>query len=362
MEPAIVRPWSTIVIKDKILCDSYRDSNDLDTQKRISCFTHIHDDHISGLQDALGREFVLSTNETKELASALLKGDSDADWVRERTNYYGLGPGQKKSIDGTDVSFRKANHILGSAQLLVRGQNESVLYSSDFMLEGTDCEIDDVDYLILDSTHGEFSKRQEFESMVEGKKKIIGKAKQELSTGLRQLIIHANRGTMQKVMSWLRKEFDDDIPFLAPRIEKNIADVYTKSAFPCGNVEDWEEAGPAYVKLGHPFIRFLPINSIQQCQRVEPITPSIRIGASIASNLSQPEGMYVVNLQEHATVNEILDYLNEIKPKHIIIDNSIRVQNPANAESLCDILNKKKLGWNPSVELSPKIHPRANNG
>ena len=360
MEPAIVRPWSTIIIKDKILCDSYRDSYDLDTGKQISCFTHIHEDHISGLEDALGREFVLSTNETKELASALLKGDSDADWVRERTNYYGLKPGRKKSIDGTDISFRKANHILGSAQLLVRGQNESVLYSSDFMLEGTDCEIDDVDYLILDSTHGEFSKRQEFESMLEGKKKIIGKAKQELSTGLRQLIIHANRGTMQKVMSWLRKEFDD-IPFLAPLAEKNIADVYTKSAFPCGDVEDWDEKGPTYVKLGHPLIRFLPINSIQQCQLVEPITPSIRVGASIASNLSQPEGMYVVNLQEHATVNEILDYLNKIKPKHIIIDNSIRIQNPANAQSLYDILNKKQLGWNPSVKLSPKIHPRTNN-
>ena len=341
MEPAIVRPWSTIVVKNKILCDSFRDSNDLDTEKQISCFTHIHEDHISGLEDALGRKFVLSTNETKELASALLKGDSDADWVRERTNYYGLKLGQKKSFDGTDVSFRKANHILGSAQLLVRGQNESVLYSSDFMLEGTDCEIDE-DYLILDSTHGEFSKRQEFESMLEGKKKIIDKAKQELSTGLRQLIIHANRGTMQKVMSWLRKEFDDDIPFLAPRIEKNIADVYTKFHFPCGDVEDWEEAGEAYVKNGHPFIRFLPINSIQQCQLVEPIIHSIRVGASISSNLSQPEGMYVVNLQEHATVNEIFDYLNMIKPKHIIIDNSIRIQNPANAQSLYDILNKNE--------------------
>ena len=71
--------------------------------------------------------------------------------------------------------------------------------------------------------------------------------------------------------------------------------------------------------------------------------------------------MYVVNLQEHATVNEILDYLNMVKPKHIIVDNSIRVQNPANAQSLYDILNKKKLDWNPSVKLSPKRHPRTNN-
>lgn len=227
------------------------------------------------------------------------------------------------------------------------------------MLEGTDCEIDDIDYLILDSTHGEFSKRQEFESMLEGKKKIIGKVKQELSTGLRQLIIHANRGTMQKVMSWLRKEVD--VPFLAPRIEKNIADVYTKFHFPCGDVEDWEEKGIDYVKRGYPFIRFLPINSIQQCQLVEPITHSIRVGASITSNLSQPEGMFVVNLQEHATINEIFDYVNRIKPKHIIVDNSQRVQNPANAQSLCNLLNKKRLDWNPSVKLSPNIHPRTNH-
>ena len=64
--------------------------------------------------------------------------------------------------------------------------------------------------------------------------------------------------------------------------------------------------------------------------------------------------MYHINLKEHATIPEILDYVEETKPKNIIIDNSIRVENPDNASYLGDKIRK----IHDSVILLPEKHPK----
>ena len=48
-----VRPWGTIVIEDAILCDG-KNYYGMDDGKSITCYTHIHDDHICGLENSLG--------------------------------------------------------------------------------------------------------------------------------------------------------------------------------------------------------------------------------------------------------------------------------------------------------------------
>ena len=48
-----IRPWGTIILFDKIICDG-PNQNGAEDGKKISCFTHIHDDHIKGLDGVLG--------------------------------------------------------------------------------------------------------------------------------------------------------------------------------------------------------------------------------------------------------------------------------------------------------------------
>jgi len=349
---AKIRPWGTLVIEDSILCDG-KNFYGMDDGKNISCYTHIHSDHLNGLEDALGRSnsHVFATDITKNFSSALFM--QDTEWIKERTNYYGLKFNEVAYVGFFEISFKKAHHILGSGQLLVRHQNHSILYSSDFILEGTHFE-KDVDYLILDTTHGKHSESQDFDDTLESKKKIIAKTKEIMEDSKKQLNIHASRGTLQLVMSWIRDEVDESIPFLAKKKDANLAKAYTIYGHRCGKIEDDDQNFRKYFENEHPYIRFL-VNPVEtSCEIIEPIIPSIRVGSSSMTNLVTDSRMYIVNLKEHATVSDVCKYVNKINPKHIILDNSSRVANPENASYLHEILTKEGF----TVSLSPEKHPK----
>lgn len=324
----------------------------MDDGKNIACYTHIHNDHIAGLEDALGgkKSHVFATEITKDLASALFM--QDTEWIKDRINFHGLKINETFPVADFEITFKKAHHILGSGQLLVRKKKNSVLYSSDFILEGTHIE-KDVNYLILDVTHGKHSENQDFDDILESKKKIIKKTKEIMDEPKKQLNIHASRGTLQLVMSWLRNEVDEDIPFLANKQEINLAKAYTIYGHRCDVIKDDDVYFQQYLKNEHPYIRFLTNAAETNCEIIEPVVSSIRVGASSMTSLENDSKMYIVNLKEHATVIEVCEYVKQISPEHIILDNSTRVSNPENATYLKEILEKK--GY--SVYLSPRKHP-----
>ena len=339
-----IRHWGTIVIANSILCDGPNNFG-MDDGKNIACYTHIHDDHICGLSDALGRykSHVYATKITKQLSSALLQ--CDTEWIKDRTNYVGLDYDETTQIDNFEISFKKTHHILGSAQLLVNTKNKNILYSSDFILQGTDI-VKNVDYLILDSTHGKHSEHQTFDNEITSKTNIINKAR-ELLDSTKQMIISANRGTMQLTMSWLRAALSDDIIFLAKKKDASIAEIYSNHGYYCGEIED-DKKFDEYRKNNTPCILFQNHGS---GSNVDDSIPLIRIGSSTLTSIDNDNSKSIINLQEHATISEVCDYVKAIEPKHIILDNSTRINNPKNAQYLKKILTELDF----SVSLSPKI-------
>ncbi len=235
---------------------------------------------------------------------------------------------------------------MGSAQLLVRSSRNSTLYSSDFVLEGTDI-VKDVDCMILDATHGEHSENQKFDGVIISKKKIINQAKEILEDNTKQLIIYANRGTLQLVMSWLRGIIDDGIPFLANRKDVNLARIYGIYGHLCGPVEE-EENFDKYYKSKKRCIWFRVLSS----KRPDENIPSIRVGSASATSLESSDQQFIVNLKEHATVSEVCKYVQSTNPKHIILDNSSR-SNPQNPVYLKKLLDEMDF----SVSLSPEKRP-----
>ena len=359
---ARVRPDGTIVMHDEILCDG-ADPHGFEVGKNITCYSHIHDDHIKGLDDRLGApdSRVYSTEDTKKLASALFQFDSE--WINERTNYEGreFGKAHAKTVETNsksfEISFLQSHHILGSAQILVRGNKNSVLYSSDFLLKGTVEHVEkNVDCLILDATHGEHSERQDFDEPKDARIKVIKKVKEEVEKARDngdppRMNVQAHRGTIQLVMSWIREHVDLDTRFVTNRKDMNVARIYSDMGHECGVVEDEDYKIDKFFR-NQSFIHFLPFMSMKpECEIIDPL-PSFRVGSTSNTDVENPEGMYRINLKEHATVPEVMEYVRECNPKHVVIDNSSRTK-PNNAVYLSHKI--KDLGFN--VSLSPESNP-----
>jgi len=353
---ANIRPWGTIILFDKIICDG-PNQDGAEDGKKISCFTHIHDDHIKGLDGVLGgiNSKVYSTNETKELASSLYAA-SGIEWMHNRENFTGLnGPKDVASVDGFDINFENTNHILGSGQLVVRKNEQSVCYSSDFMIKNTAIP-KDIKYLILDATHGEHSESQTFDSPINSKRMIVEKVREVMDSQDKRINIHASRGTLQLAMSWLKDEFGQ-IPFFASAKDTSVAKKYTSLGHNCGKIiEDKEENFNRVFREGEPFIRFLATKKNSECELVVPQIASIKIGSTTSTSLTSESGMFLVNLQEHATVEEVVQYAKEVSPEHIVLDNSKRISGKDNATYLEQKIREN--GFSVSVSKSPKTHPK----
>lgn len=351
-----IRPWGTIILFDKIICDG-PNQDGAEDGKKISCFTHIHDDHIKGLDCVLGgiNSEVYSTNETKELASALF-AENGVEWMSDRENFKGLALKDVVHTNGFDISFENTNHILGSAQLVVRKNEQSICYSSDFMLKNTSIP-KDIKYLILDTTHGEHSENQRFDSPTDSKRMIVEKVREILNSSNKRVNIHASRGTLQLAMSWLKDEFDE-LPFFASAKDTSIAKKYTSLGHNCGRIiVDKDENFIPIFRDGEPFIRFLTTKKNSECELVEPRINSIKIGSTTSTSLISDSGMYLVNLQEHASVDEMIEYVEQVSPEHIILDNSKRINGKDNATYLEKKFREKSF----SVSKSPDIHPSYRN-
>lgn len=345
--PIKIRPNGAIIVDDSIRIDG-DDYEGVDANINVAIYSHFHDDHFNDFEQAVGScSRIYMTPETRAVAMAIFS-QSDSNWIESRKNVMEVPINQEFEEDVNGKKFKikllNSNHILGSCQILIKTDEYSVLYSSDFMFKGTVTDeflnsVKNVDYLILDSSHGLHSRNQKFDSPSIAKEKILKIAK-EVTENKKGLIIRAHSGTMQKVMHWLDSEIDPDIPFLASEKEAKIAEVYSKFNFPIRNIENDEKWEQLYTS-NHPFLRFISLGSgYLQCEITEPSVSSIRIGSSSKSNDGTPTNMHVVNIQEHADIDEVSMYVAKIAPKNVIIDNSNRQDNPDRAVQIKNEIEK----------------------
>lgn len=336
-----IRPFGGIVIFNSILCDG--EDKHID-QSSIFCYTHIHTDHIIGFEDALSKPntTVLTTEITKKLISTL-KGKG---FVALKNNFYGLDYNEIKKIDDFEISFRKANHILGSGELLVRGPIGSVLYSSDFMLKGTDTNIKDVDVLVLDANHGSEDIPQDFLEPSEARKKMNEILQREIGVRSRQVNIRAHVGTLQKIMAWCDSACQKHVPFFANAKDISISDVYREEMGDFREIKS-DKSNEFYEisKFEHPYVHFLRLSApLEPCETQDPMVTSIHFsdGRYNYDHTNDYARIAGINLKEHASLLEILEYVDTIKPKMVVVDNGpARLGNPKNAIDLSKTIQKK---------------------
>lgn len=345
-----------IAIFDKIRIDGEKTFND---NTMISCYSHIHNDHMHGFEDSLGEigTKIFTTSLTRKM---LLQAKPS---LKIKSSFKGLDNRKVEKIDGFEFSFLRSNHILGSGQILVRGPEGSVLYSSDFMLKGTDTDVSDIDVLVLDANHGSPDISQVFENKKTSKQKLEDYIKKIVKQQQESLIIRAHVGTLQEIILWCDEICQKNIKFFCGDKEQvAFAEVYAEEKeinLREIQVNDFEVS--RLLSLEIPMIRFLAgfTGNITECEQIEPMIPSIhfsgtRVSYDSTSNLSR---MASINLQEHASHLELLNYVELINPKKgIVVDNSpTRTQTEKNSIDLTNTLVKKYS--NLIVEYQPIKRP-----
>ena len=111
--------------------------------KRFAFVSHAHSDHIAPHQE------IILSERTARLMQARLPG---------KRNEYVLPFGQRRRVHNVDVTLLPAGHILGSAQILIEAESESLLYTGDFKLRhgksAEPVEWKQADTLIMETTYG----------------------------------------------------------------------------------------------------------------------------------------------------------------------------------------------------------------
>lgn len=345
-----------IIVFDKVRIDGDKSYND---DASIVCYSHIHQDHLHGFRDALGE--IGTEIFTSDLSHKMLLNSNPS--LKIKSSFKSLKFREIKKIDGYEFSFIKANHILGSGQVLVRGPVGSVLYSSDFMIKGTDTNVSDVDVLVLDANHGSLNMSQVYENKKNSREQLELYLKKIVQQEQKSLIIRAHVGTLQETMLWCDEFCNESINFFSgDKKQSAIAEVYAKEReVLLREIQVNNSKMSELLNLEIPVIRFLAgfTGNIIECEQILPMTHSIHfsdptVSYDSSNNFSRIDS---INLQEHASHSEILEYVDEINPqKGIVVDNGpTRTRTEQNAIDLTDVLRKKYD--NLMVEYQPIKRP-----
>ncbi|MGZ4850812.1 MAG: MBL fold metallo-hydrolase, partial [Candidatus Bathyarchaeia archaeon] len=117
-----------VLLGDSVACDAF------DAQRPLRIVTHAHADHLGGLRKSLSCcEKVLMTKATRDLAQTLNESLKLRDAAIHTLEY-----GKTFRFGDEKITFTKADHILGAAQVLVVDAGGiRISYTGDFRIDKT---------------------------------------------------------------------------------------------------------------------------------------------------------------------------------------------------------------------------------
>lgn len=227
--------------------------------------SHAHIDHSGNLPNLAKRGFegpIYCTSATKDIASLLLLDSAkiqeyDIEYVNKKHKKAGLplkeplyttedaentlkqfstiDYGQSfEPVGGVKITLYDAGHILGSSIILLEVEHKKILFSGDLGRKNMPIikdpkVIDDLDYLILESTYGGRTHKS-FEGMTDEFRKIIEIGKQKAS----KIIIPAFAVERTQILVTMLKNLYDegalkDVPvYVDSPLATNVTDVFRR--------------------------------------------------------------------------------------------------------------------------------------
>lgn len=294
-----------ILLGRHVACDSS------DDKRPLRVVTHIHYDHIEGLQQSLRNcQAVVMTPATRDLLEVM-----HSPLFLMTGNVKALAYGEPFQFDSERLTLHCADHIIGAAQVLVEDEaGTRYVYTGDFRLSNT--PVLDADVLVIESTYGNPFQVRPFGRVVENAFVDL------VETGLRSgpVYVFGYHGKLQELMQILHGN-KVRAPFIVPEKVFQVSKVCEKHGMHFGKILlSSEDEAKAIVEHNEPCVAFCHMNSRRYVAR-----NAFRISVS-GWEFSCPrrqiaDNEHVVALSDHADFNGLIRYVRESKPKLVITDN-----------------------------------------
>ena len=288
-----------------VACDAY------DKAKPLRVVTHAHADHLIGLRQSLRTcEKVLMTKATKDLVDVMRGPLFLMGGLVETLDY-----GRTIQFEDESITFFKADHILGAAQVLVEDvEGKRIVYTGDFKIENT--PVLDADVLVMEATYGSPSCKRPFEADV--KNLLISLVEEGLKHGV--VYIFGFHGKLQEVMQILH-EAKIRVPFIAPERVFQMSKVCEAHGMRLGRlISSTTVEAKELLERNEPSVAFYHMNSRRMVAR-----GGFRVYVSgwefntPCRQISPKE--YVVALSDHSDYDGLMEYVRLSKPSQVIVDN-----------------------------------------
>ena len=318
---ASVTQHGAVQLGKNVACDAF------DETRPIRIVSHAHADHTIGLQQSLRTcEKVLMTAATKDLIDVLM-----GPLFLMGGNVETLDYGKAFQNEEERITFFKADHIMGAAQVLVEDvEGNRVGYTGDFRIDDT--PVLETDTLVMEATYGNPACKRSFD--VDVRDLLVSIVRKGLEHGT--VYVFGYHGKLQEVMQILHTA-DVKAPFIASEKVFHVSKICEKHGMRIGRLilsEEWEAR--QLLEKNSPCVAFYHMNTMNKVG-----LDSFRVSVSgweFGSPCRQTGNKeYIVALSDHSDFDGLIEYVRRSKPKSVITD-SYRV---GHAETLAREIHKR---------------------
>jgi putative mRNA 3-end processing factor len=244
-----------------------------------------------------------------------------------------LDYGKTVQYDEERITFFKADHILGAAQVLVEDfEGKRIVFTGDFRIDDT--PVLESDVLVIEATYGSPTCKRSFGMDV--KSALASLVEKGLKQGA--VYVFGYHGKLQEVMQILHKA-ELNVPFIAPERVFQVSKVCEKHGMRLGHLMlSTEPEAENLLEHNSPCVALCHMES-----RGNVGLDNFRVlvsGWEFYSAIHQTGNKeYVVALSDHSDFNGLLEYVRRSNPEFVITDN-FRV---SNGETLAKEI-RKSLG------------------
>jgi len=302
---------ATVTVRGAVLLGKYVACDAFDESMPLRVVTHAHADHMMGLRQSMRTcEKVLMTKATKNLIDVMRGPLFLMGGFVETVDY-----GKTVQYGEERITFFRADHILGAAQVLVEdAEGTRIVYTGDFRIDGT--PVLDADVLVIEATYGSPSCKRSFGRNV--KNLLVSLVEEGLKHGT--VYVFGYHGKLQEVMQILH-EARVKAPFIVPERVFHVSKACERHGMHLGRLmlSEKKEA-KELLEANSPCIAFYHMRSKSKVG-----SGSFRVYVS-GWEFDSPcrkiaDKEYVIALSDHSDFDGLIEYVRRSKPKLVITDN-----------------------------------------